>query len=140
MATQQMTRSMVKELRTRMQALLNDFAGLNVKVGNASYTDGSCTFKVECAVVAANGVVVTKEATAFERYANGYGLLGVSLGDKFTSKGRTFEITGLNTRARRMPVQAKDRSGRGYKFTVEAVTRALNPTTVVAGMRFGAGR
>ncbi len=132
MATQQMTRSMVKELRTRMQALLNDFAGMNVNVGNASFTDGSCTFKVECAFIAENGVVVTKEATAFERYADGYGLRGIALGHKFMQRGRVFEITGLNTRARRMPVQAKDiRTGRGFKFTVEAVNRAVNSTGVL---------
>jgi hypothetical protein len=66
------------------------------------------------------------EASDWMRYATGFGLPADALGGTFTSNGRTFRITGLNLRARRMPVLACEvRSGKAYKFAIESVLRAL---------------
>ena len=77
--------------------------------------------------IEANAIgALAPEANDWKRYASSFGLPTDALGEKFVSGGRTFCITGLNLRARRMPVLATDvATGKPYKFAAESVRRAL---------------
>lgn len=73
-----------------------------------------------------NGEVKSREVLAFEREYSLYGLEKTDLGKKFVTPEGEYKITGLNTRAHRMPVLAtRLNDGKLYKFSEEHVKRAL---------------
>jgi len=73
-----------------------------------------------------NGNEMDSKARDFVRVASAYGLSADDYLAEFTDNGRTFRITGLNTRARGYPVLAEDvRTGKTYKFPAGRVKRAL---------------
>lgn len=124
-------RNNVKQIRQRLQAHVEQLSkdlGCNVTVGNASYArDGSnCTFKIEMATIAADGIVETKEVSAFKSYATSYGLSPSDLGKNFTNKGRSFTICGLKPRASKYPIVALCSDGNRYKFSVLDIKTALS--------------
>lgn len=83
-------------------------------------------FQLHVAQEDAEGNAMDSKAKDFVRLAKAYGLAEEDYLAEFRSNGRTFRITGLNTRARGYPVLAEDvRSGKTYKFPVERVKRAL---------------
>jgi hypothetical protein len=124
--TKPMTKASVKELRTRMEALLKDFAGLDVKVGNASFTSNSVTFKVECSQVSEDGTVLNRDADAFRSLARYYGVKADALGATFMVNGTEYVLTGVAARSRKYPFLAERRTDRkGFKFGEHTVRRAL---------------
>jgi hypothetical protein len=124
-----MDREKVKGLRDALQAALAPFAAANgvaVEVGSASFTGGEVRFQVDVTEIAADGTARTREAEAYEKLATLYGLPAGSLGREFQSNGKAFTITGLNARAGRFPVMAKDKaSGRTYRFPVATIVARL---------------
>ena len=63
---------------------------------------------------------------AFGRYAPLYGIPAEKLGAEFRSGSKTYRLTGINPRATSMPMLARGvADGKTYKFTVDAVKRAL---------------
>ncbi len=95
--------------------------GISIAVKSRKYGTDTYSAKIEAACIASDGTVLTKEAKAYDwRYAvHGY---SVKRGGKIASGGVLFEVTGYNSRARRMPIQAKRCSdGVGFKFTESVV-------------------
>lgn len=73
-----------------------------------------------------DGNAMDSKAKDFVRCARNYGLSADDYHAEFQSNGRTFRITGLNTRARGYPVLAEDvRNGKTYKFPAGRVKEAL---------------
>jgi len=73
-----------------------------------------------------DGNALDSRAKDFMRVADAYGLSKDDYLAEFRSNGRTFRITGLNTRARGYPVMAEDvRTGKTYKFPAKRVKQAL---------------
>ncbi len=123
-------RPTVKKTRDKIQAVLDILSkelGCQIKVGRASFArDGSnCTFKVECAIMSADGTVETKEVTAFRKMASLYGLSPNDLGKVFTNAGEKFTISGLKPKANKYPILATRSDGKGFKFPVDMVKLAL---------------
>ena len=112
-------RDTVLVLRERLATNLSQFeeeTGLNVKVGNASYTGGNVTFKVALSVVMANGIIMTKEAEAFQVSA---GRLGLAPDDLFKTYG-PYKIMGVNARATKYPILV-EKDGQPYKISVSSI-------------------
>jgi len=58
-------------------------------------------------------------------YADAYGLPADSLGTVITSRGQKYVVTGLNPRAKTMPILCKGEDGRTYKFPIASLKRVL---------------
>lgn len=100
--------------------------GVSFSRGNGKYSDTDCYMKVTFTDNDINGDVKTPEATAFENYADHYGLQKSDLNKTFTQRGETFKIVGLKTRSHKYPILCKKVSnGKGYKFPSEDVVRLL---------------
>lgn len=100
--------------------------GVTIEYAGGSFDpSGVATIKVRVGLIAADGTVRTKEMIALNDLGTAYGLPADAAGRTFTASGRTFTVTGLNPRARKMPVIAKDANGKSFKFAVATVARAL---------------
>ena len=100
--------------------------GVNIKTGNCRYSSSTFTFKLEGCLIGDDGTAVTKEAESFKMLAASYGLKAEHLHKEFKQGGDTFQITGLNYKARKFPIQAKRISdGATYKFPVDTVRFAM---------------
>ena len=91
-----------------------------------SYDDNAATIKFEFAERAADGMVMTKMATDFQRYAESVGLKPEDLGRTFDRHGETYKIVGFKPRATKMPVIVEKLAGGGrYKLREDDVKRHL---------------
>lgn len=124
-----MNRNKVRLLREALFTALIPFGleqKISVSLGNASFSSSSVEFKVNLNEIASDGLVLSREAVAFKEQAPRYGLMSSDLGRIFHSRGKSFRITGLNTRAKRYPINAEDIStGKRFKFASETVVRSL---------------
>jgi len=99
--------------------------GIELKAGRCSYSPSNFTLKLEGSLVSEDGVVLTKEAGDFKKYAHWHGLVPEDLGKTFQSRGVVYTITGLKTRASKYPITAEASNGGSYKFAAESVKRLL---------------
>jgi|TARA_B110000037_G_C17097794_1_gene496711 hypothetical protein len=117
-------RQSVKAIRVAMDialAKVESEYGIKISTGNASFSGDEVTFKVKANAIGAGGQVKTKEASAWEMYANLNGLGAISVGDTIELQGKSFTVAGWNSRARKSPISITDANGRGYKCSVEMV-------------------
>ena len=134
-------RSTCRTVSQRVMEVLLD-SGIEEELGiKLNYTGGrfgstNLTLKIEAAVVAEDGSVQTKTVEAFKLMAKHYGLEPDDLGKQFTIGGKVYTITGLNTRAHKMPIQADRFDGRGFKFPVSSVQRALGRKTTTPSIEW----
>tara|TARA_B100000900_G_scaffold415889_1_gene447723 strand:+ start:3786 stop:4175 length:390 start_codon:yes stop_codon:yes gene_type:complete len=114
----------LKAIRMAMNAALKsveDQYGIKVNVGNASYSANEVTFKVKANTIGDSGEAITKEAQNWSLYAGMNGLGQFKVGDQIELQGKTFTITGWNTRAKKSPVNIQDANGRGYKCSAQMI-------------------
>jgi len=111
----------IKAIRIAMDEALAKVSkeyGIKISTGNARFSNDEVTFKVKANTIGTGGVVKTKEAQAWDIYANMNGLGHLSVGDSVQLQGKSFTIKGYNTRARKSPINIEDHNGRGYKCSV----------------------
>ena len=122
----------LKALRQDMNAALAKLEaqyGIQINVGNASYSDNEVTFKTKCNTISASGTAITKEAQNWSLYAELNGVGQFSIGDRITLQGKVFEIAGWNTRAKKSPVMIKEvGTNKGYKCPKEVLMGKLPMT------------
>jgi len=100
--------------------------GLDAKSGRMTYSDGSCTLKVEIVTRNADGSANSKQAEDFKAYASMYGLEPEDLGKEFTHRGVVYKIVGLKTRGRKFPIQVERvHDGKTFKFPDHTVAKEL---------------
>lgn len=124
----EITKPQLATLRAAITAALASvhIDGLSINLGNCSYTTSSATFKLEVKTVAANGLLVGKEAEAFKVNAHSYGLDAGDLFKEILVGGRPFVLTGLNPRASKQPFQVKEKAtGKSFKVSPYSVIAAL---------------
>ena len=122
MKVNQFDKPTIKAIRTAMDKALAAVSaqyGITINTGNASFSGNEVTFRVKANVVDTNtGSAITKEAQAWDQYANLMGIGHISVGDIVQLQGQSFTIKGYNTRARKSPINIEDSLGRGYKCSV----------------------
>ena len=120
-----------REISEEALEVLQDHFGdrVVVKREGGQYGSTHCTIKFQFAKVTEEGAM-TAERKAFENYAARHGLDPDDFGREFrTYRGGTYRITGLNTRARKYPIQAEHvGTGKMYKFPAQQVKDALART------------
>ncbi|HUX80497.1 MAG TPA: hypothetical protein VMW10_12255, partial [Alphaproteobacteria bacterium] len=97
-----MDKSTVEGMRAYLETMLTGFEehfGVQATIGRITYSSNNCKMAFNIAEVKEDGTVATKESEMFKRLANNYGLKPELLGQEFQSKGHTFILTGMNTRA-----------------------------------------
>jgi hypothetical protein len=100
--------------------------GITVEAGRASYNGPNATFKVELSTVKDDGVVMTREATAFLQYAKLLGLQATDLGREFEVGGKRYKIRGYNPRKSRYPFLAESViDGKIYGFGEDLIKAKL---------------
>jgi hypothetical protein len=93
--------------------------GLTLKRESGRFSHDSFTAKFTFAVVAADGSGAPAD---FARKARMLGLPEDCYGKQFVTGTGTYEVTGLNLRAKKYPVLGKRvRDGKTFKFTAMAV-------------------
>lgn len=120
-------RPTVKALRSDLDIALAKVAkqyGIEISTGNISFSGDNCSIKVKAAVIGDGGLVMSKEATDYTRYAKFNGL-DAKLGDTFTYQGTEYTIVGWKSRARKNPVLAKNAKGDTYRVPVSMVKASL---------------
>ena len=124
-------RATVKALRSEIDMALSTLAkkyGIEISAGNASFTGSNVTFKVQAAVKASNGTVITKEVSDFNVYASRV-LPGVKIGDVVNLQGNDYVIAGWKARAQKNPVIVT-RNGKSYRVATSMIQQSLNRTFV----------
>ena len=100
--------------------------GIKIDLGKMGFSAHNVKVSLEAAVIGEGGIVLDRAAIDFKQLASLYSLEADDLGKEFTFQGTQFRITGLNTRAEKMPVQGVQIStGKEYKFPVRSILRAL---------------
>lgn len=105
--------------------------GIKIENGRCQYSDNNFTMKLEASRVNSDGTVETKEVSDFKKNCQHYGLKISDLGKTFVSNGQTYVLSGLNTRAKSMPIMGH-RLGdpkAQYKFR-ESVVAKIKSNTV----------
>ncbi len=116
----EITRASCKVIRNKLNAELvkvGEKLGLVISAGNASYTDTSVTFKVECVI---EGVDKAKEN--FERECFLFNLPADAYNKTFHFNRQDWKLVGLKTRSPKFPIIASKvgQSGK-YKLPERAV-------------------
>lgn len=119
------TRALLKTIKSDAEAVLATVAekhGVKITFGNGSFTPDNASLKMEIAGITSEGVVKTKEATDFERYASAFGLKPEDLGTTFTYNGKEFKLIGAKPRSTKFPLLAVNlKNGKTYKLPKDAV-------------------
>lgn len=120
-------RQVIAECEEAVRAVAEKYGLTLERQGRTFYRDHlPVKFQLHAHQTDAEGNKVDPRAKDFARYARYAGLPEDAFGQEFTNAGRTYRITGWNTRAKRYPVMGEDvRTGKTYKFPVDTVRRAL---------------
>jgi hypothetical protein len=123
-------RPQVKLVREVIQKELDKLAQnmkMTIRVGNASFTPTTITFKVAVAAIGEDGKVHSPEAENFKKFAVMYGLQPTDLGRQFRSwhGNELYTITGLSPRRSKYPIHASRSDGRRFKFGAGEVKARL---------------
>ena len=128
----ELTRDKVEELIKGLNFVIDTFATENdlaFKPGRVTFTKDTFRTKVEFAlsVFEEGGTPVDPEKVNFEKKVWKYdGLEKEDFGATFVARnGLRMTISGINTRAKKFPIKAKDDSGRPWKFPVRSVLKGL---------------
>ena len=128
MKVKEINRNLIEKVRDDIRPFLEPIGekhGINLELGRCSYSSGNFTLKLEGSLVGDDGVVLTKEAEDFKKYAHWHGLVPEDLGKSFQSQGVVYTITGLKTRAKKYPITAQASNGGSYKFAAGSVKSLL---------------
>lgn len=121
----EMTRPVCREISNEIESALKGIEqkyGVKIESKGGTFTSNNYTLRLAISLIK-DGEVITKEAEAFKANAEFYGLNASDLGKRFTSpSGKAFEIIGLNTRARKYKILAREvGTNKVYKFSAESV-------------------
>ena len=134
-----MTRADVRTIseaaKLALQGVADQF-GLTLTVPGGRFSDEAFDGRYSMALQGEDGVPAD-----FTRNCGRFGLKPEHFGATFTSNGKTFKISGINTRCPKYPVSAKRvPDGKGFKFTAQQVLNSVAPAggTGTNGITLGA--
>lgn len=119
------TRALLAQLKTEIDAAIKtvgDRHGIDLKAGNASFSDSNFALKIEGVVKGGE----TGEAQTFLRNATRFGLSNDDLGKTIKLRGRGYTITGMN---RGGSILANRDDGKGFRIPVEIAVAQLKMAT-----------
>ena len=107
-------------------AAVGESFGVQIRRGSGRFSDTTFKLRLECTTLTPTGETRDTAADTWRLFAPRYGLAEADLHRTFRSGGKSYEIVGLNPRARTNPIHAKNTdNGRVYLFPAEDVRRLL---------------
>jgi hypothetical protein len=95
--------------------------GVSIKVARSTFSNGpTMDVKLACAVIASDGVVVDKDASALDQLGGLLGLVDGARGKTFTYGRKPYKLVGYRNSGGRMPFIGEC-DGKRYKFAIEAL-------------------
>ena len=85
--------------------------GIKLNIGNISYEDTTFRTTLKASIVNERGIVEDRERTDFTKYATMFDLNPERLDKEIVLNGRTFTITGLNTKASKNNIRIQAENG-----------------------------
>ena len=85
--------------------------GIKLNIGNISYEDTTFRTTLKASIVNERGIVEDRERTDFTKYATMFDLNPEWLDKEIVLNGRTFTITGLNTKASKNNIRIQAENG-----------------------------
>src|SRR4051812_22602453 len=87
-------RSVGEEIEAAVQAVAAKH-GIKIKIGKATYTNGpTMDIRLECAVIAADGVVIDKDAASLDQLGELLGLVPQARGKVFPYARKSYTLVG----------------------------------------------
>lgn len=118
----------LRQMRGDLENHLNDFAkewGINIEIGNASFMDNTVDWKLHLSIIAADGTVKTKEATALEHFYPQY------VGKEITlSNGKKGTVVGYKPRSTKFPFMVACADGERYKVGERTLANQLGEQSI----------
>jgi hypothetical protein len=118
-------RATIKLIADELEAAVQTVAekhGIQITSGRQQYGHTRGTIKMELATINEDGEAQTPERTALDMLG---ALDGIKHGMTFTNRGRTFTVTGYNSRARKRPYICERDDGGSYVFPAESLKALL---------------
>ena len=129
MAITNLSTNAMRVLRNEIDAdlkLLGNKFGVSLKLGNGKFNAQNGQFILVISTMQENGMVLSKEATAFQQLAHIYDLQPAQLGKIFEHKGATYKLAGLIPNRPKFPFVALClNDNKTYKFTETAIQHAF---------------
>ena len=119
----------INKLREDIEAVLSEVGemhGVHFELGRCRYNRDNAEFKLEVALVDADGEVKSKVSNDFRRMAASAGLSPNDLGRTFVHSGVQYVVTGWNSRARKNKVTLRREDGASVAAPVSLVKTGLH--------------
>jgi len=117
-------RTLRAEINTEIEKVGQKY-GISLRVGNASFTPETFTFKLEGGLIV-NGIAIDRDRQAFKANALYLGLAPNDLGREFNFQGNVYKIVGLKPSSKKYPVVGLNiATGKKFKFAVADVKALL---------------
>ena len=113
----------LKELKKAINnslGLIGRTFGIEITLGSVSYQKYNFTGKLIANLESKDGELFTKQAIDYKAFHEDYGLEKEWLGQSFDSRGKTYTVVGLNTKASKYPVIC-EHAGKEYCVPVQSV-------------------
>jgi len=127
------SRQDLRDFRAKFEAelkTLSDKFGVDLTIDHKATYGETMQLKIVAASKRTDGKPPeTEMERAFKANAALFGLKAEDLGRSFTQRGMTFIIAGMNPRAYKTPILAKNLNGKMYRFPVETVKTLMTPRT-----------
>lgn len=108
-------------------AIVGKHHDLAINLGNITYTGSSFKGKIEAISTeeSKTGLATDFDQLAFNKHCAMFGLTPQMFGRAFRNVNGYYEICGIKPQNTKYPIIAKNRMGKKFKFTSEAVIRGL---------------
>ena len=131
----------IEQVRNLIASKLEEIStetGMQITLGNCSYTSENATFKLEVATLSEDGEAMTKEAKDFKTHAT-MGWANTEAGEvkpewlfqTFTdSRNEEYKVVGYKPRSKKYPMLvASTSNGKKYKMTTQTIIRGFTKQT-----------
>jgi len=118
----------LRSLRPELEKALADVCakhGITATIGNGSFTEFECKFKLTLNLEGSNDAQTTLEKAQFGLCAKAYGLEPTDLGKTFMVNNNLYVITGINPNRPKFPISGVRSDGKKFKFPALTVKAAL---------------
>lgn len=123
----QLTRQTVRDIHEEILEAVQAIAlrrNLEITNGGGTFDGASAVLKLKVALKDESGVALTPERRDLDMLGEVYGIADAA-GKSFTQAGRTYTVTGLNTKATKNPVVCTRDDGKQFRYTLQGIQTLL---------------
>ena len=121
------TEANLRKCRTDIEAALAAIGqehGISIDMGRITFNPDRMSFNTKLAV--SIGSEEDEARRTWNKYCSSYGFSQSDFGKTFQSSQGLMTIIGINTRAKKFPIEAKDSRGKEFGYPTEGVLRHIS--------------